>query len=148
MFPNHVSPKGDPLPTVQNASTATLTAYGGSKIDQFGTYDIECTFNSKTSKTPFYITNTQGRAIIGLPTALDLKLVTLNCSVETQNEAKQMTAHAQTKSNRHHIQIDNKEQLLSRYPDCFDVVGKFQGDYHITLDPNVAPVIHPPRRVA
>ncbi|KXJ08917.1 Transposon Tf2-6 polyprotein [Exaiptasia diaphana] len=104
--------------------------------------------HSTAKRQKHHFTNTQGRAIIGLPTALDLNLVTLNCCVETQNEDKRMTEHAQTKSNPHHIQIDSKEQLLSTYPDCFDGVGKFQGDYHITLYPNIAPVIHPPRRVA
>ena len=42
---------------------------------------------------------------------------------------------------------DPKLALLRDYPDCFSRIGCFSGDFHITLDPNVPPVIHPPRRV-
>ena len=31
--------------------------------------------------------------------------------------------------------IKNKDDLVIRYLDCFKVVGKFQGQYHITVDP-------------
>ena len=42
---------------------------------------------------------------------------------------------------------DPKSALLRNYPDCFNGIGCFSGDFHITLDPNLRPVIHPPRRV-
>ena len=35
----------------------------------------------------------------------------------------------------------------SQYPDCFNGIGKFQGQYHITVDPSVPPVVHAQRRV-
>ena len=37
-----------------------------------------------------------------------------------------------------------KATLLRVYPDCFHGFGCFSGDFHITLDPNVLSVIHPP----
>ena len=40
-----------------------------------------------------------------------------------------------------------KEQLLKQYKDCFEGIGCFQGEYHITVDTAVPPVVHPPRRV-
>ena len=36
---------------------------------------------------------------------------------------------------------------MKRYPNCFDGVGKFQGQYHITVDPSVLLVVHAQRRV-
>ena len=33
------------------------------------------------------------------------------------------------------------------YPDCFQGIGQFPGEYHITLKDDATPVIHPPRRV-
>ena len=36
---------------------------------------------------------------------------------------------------------------MKRYPDCFDGVGKFQGQYHITVGPSVPLVVHTQRRV-
>ena len=43
--------------------------------------------------------------------------------------------------------IKGKDDLVKRYPDCFDGVGKFQGQYHITMDPSEPPVVHAQRRV-
>ena len=43
--------------------------------------------------------------------------------------------------------IKDKGDLVKRYPDCFDGVGKFQGQYHITVDSSVPSVVHAQRRV-
>ena len=40
-----------------------------------------------------------------------------------------------------------KEHILNEYPDVFDGIGCFEGEYHITLDPTVPPVVHYPCRV-
>ena len=42
------------------------------------------------------------------------------------------------------IPIKDKQDLIQQY---INDIGKFQGEYHITVDPSVPPVIHPPRRV-
>ena len=36
---------------------------------------------------------------------------------------------------------------MKQYPDCFDGIGKFQGQYHITVDPSVPPVVQAQRCV-
>ena len=41
----------------------------------------------------------------------------------------------------------DKDDLVSQYPDCFDGIGKFPGQYHITVDQSVPPVVHAQRRV-
>ena len=43
--------------------------------------------------------------------------------------------------------IRSKQDLIARYPECFDGIGKLKSEYHITLDPAVPPVVHPPRKV-
>ena len=40
-----------------------------------------------------------------------------------------------------------KTEVLSKYKDCFEGVGCFEGEYHVTLDATVPPVVHPPRRI-
>ena len=40
-----------------------------------------------------------------------------------------------------------EEQVLKQFNDCFEGVGCFQGKYHITVDPAIPPVMHPPWRV-
>ena len=53
---------------------------------------------------------------------------------------------------KHHTPICDpdpaaEEQVLKQFKDCFEGVGCFQGEYRITVDPAVPPVVHPPRRV-
>ena len=40
-----------------------------------------------------------------------------------------------------------KQYVISQYPECFNAVGRFQGEYHIVLEPRLPPVVYPPRRV-
>ena len=58
-----------------------LTAYGGTKIVQHGICKIPCEFQNRKSVAAFFVTEADGPAIIGLPTSLELDLVTLNCLV-------------------------------------------------------------------
>ena len=41
----------------------------------------------------------------------------------------------------------SKEKLLEIYSDVFEGTGKFEGKYHMEVDDDATPVIHPPRRV-
>ena len=41
----------------------------------------------------------------------------------------------------------NKAAVLAEFPECFDGIGELKGTYHITLDPEVEPVINSPRWV-
>ena len=76
------------------------------------------------------MTNTNGPVILGLSTCSDLNLITVN------NEVKKRPSDA----NLH-------QTILREYSDVFDGIGCFERNCKITLDPNVAPVVHPPRRV-
>ena len=37
------------------------------------------------------------------------------------------------------------EDLKSAFPQSFDTLGKIREEYHLTVDPTVAPVVHPCR---
>ena len=78
-----------------------------------------------------------GPAIIGLRTSLELNHVTLNCSVQQSRQSPPERA----------IPIKDKDDLVKQYPDCFDGIGKFQGQYHINVDPSIPLVVHAQRRV-
>ena len=102
---------------------------------------IPCEYKGREAVATFYVTKANGPAIIGLPTSLELNLVTLNCSV--QQSSPQNVSHTAEQA----TPIKSKDDLVQRYPDCFDGIGKFQGQYHITIDPSVPPVVHAQRRV-
>ena len=98
-------------------------------------------FNGRKSGATFFVTEADGPAIVGLPTCLELNLVTLNCSVQQGSPLNANRTREQV------TLIKDKGDLVKRYPDCFDGVGKFQGQYHITVDPSVLPVVYAQRRV-
>ena len=141
MFPHNLTTDGFPNPGALHQANTILTAYGGARITQYGTCTIPCEYKGTQTKATFFVTAADGPAIIGLPTSLKLKLVTLNCSL--QKEAPNESPTPDTSSKR----VKDKEDLIAQYPECFNGIGKFEGKYHITLDPAVPPVIHSPRRV-
>ena len=118
-----------------------MTAYGGTKIVQHGICKIPCEFQNRKSVAAFFVTKADGPAIIGLPTSLELDLVTLNCLVKKSSGSDNQPTQVSVKP------IKNKADLVSRYPECFDGIGKLQGQYHITLDSSIPPVVHAKRRV-
>ena len=120
-------------------SSTNITAFGGHVIEQYGTCLLKLSHNGIGNKYPFHVVNTSGPTILGLPTCSDMQLVTLNCSITNQPVSRQAANNS--------CRSDPKEALLHEYADCFSGIGCFEGEFHITLDPAVTPVIHPPRRV-
>ena len=41
----------------------------------------------------------------------------------------------------------SKEKVLKEFADVFEGTGKLQGKYHLELDENATPIVHPPRKV-
>ena len=108
-------------------------------IEQYGTCLLTLSHSSVSNKYPFHVINTSGTTILGLPTCSDVKLVTLNCSITSQHVSKLATFNPCKVS---------RKQLLRDYVDCFSGFWCFEGEFCITLDPKVPPVIHPPQRVS
>ena len=111
-----------------------------------------CSHGGKNSTASFYVTDTPGPEILGLPTSTDLNLLKFNCTIQAQHLHTNGTSGAHTISNspvqpKETFPIKDKQDLIAQYPECFNGIWKFQGEYHITLDPSVPPVVHPPRRV-
>ena len=121
MYPQNLTAEGYPKPNILAKSTTVLSAYGGTQLTQHELCKIPCEFNGKKSVASFFVTEAEGPAIIGLPTSLELDLGTLSCSVQKKStpDGKSTAATANC--------IDNKSDLTASYPECFDGVGKFQG---------------------
>ena len=150
MFPHQVDNSGKLKPKALLSSNVVLTAYGGSQIKHHGIVTIPCTYRKESTLAPFYVTDIPGPAIIGLPTSTDLNLLQFNCAIQTKHP--HISNHGCLKDQnleqaKETTPIKDKQDLTQQYPECFNGIGKFQGEYHITVDPSVPPVIHPPRRV-
>ena len=166
--PEKFDDAGNLKPEVLEKNEAVLSAYGGSVIKQLGTINISCKYKEKKVNCIFYVTDTSGPAILGLNACIALKLVSLHCTLRTNqlNQAdptSSFNSPAQNpgtckKSSRYigsHVPLEerpsitSKQELMDMYPECFNgTVGCFDDyTYHITLDPEVSPVVHAPRKV-
>ena len=140
MFPEKLTAEGYPSHDyVANRSNTTLSAYNGSRIPQYGSITLPCRYRcSEWVYAEFFLIDTNGPAILGLPYSRQLKLVTLHCA----NDKGTCGPHA----TGDHSPVKSVEDLKQLYADRFDSLGHFPGTYHIVLDPNVQPTIHAARK--
>ena len=54
--------------------------------------------------------------------------------------------HCDISSDEHDSPNNKKEDLRKCYPDRFEGIGNFDGEFHITTDRNVTPVVHAPQK--
>ncbi len=119
MFPNE---SRDNL----QASDITIEAYGGHKVKHYGNCKLQILHDNAVMTDSFHVAQADGPIIIGCPLAEALELVTINF------------VH----------NIDSKPvEHFEEFKDCFEGIGCFPGEYRITVNPDVPPVVHPPRRV-
>ena len=128
MFPELLDESGVPSKQHLRHRPTILTAYNGAAMTHHGTIVIPCSYGERQCDTEFYVVETPGPVILGLPTSRDLNLVTLNCAV--------------TKG----VTINSTDDLKRAYPDRFQGIGNFEGHFHITTDPDATPVVYAPRR--
>ena len=139
LFPRHINANGSPRGL--KSSTTCLTAYNRSKIPQFGTLNTAIDWTPKGKDvanclwTRWYVADTQGPAILGLPSCAKLGIVELNCAVNLQKrklvQQKKPTTEGrnsqprsstpqlinpstQKKTSSRHIRIDSKELAISQ----------------------------------
>ena len=41
----------------------------------------------------------------------------------------------------------NSDQIFDKYAKCFEGIGRISEPYHIKLQPDAIPVVHPPRKL-
>jgi len=147
MYPHQVDNNGKLKPSALLSSNVVLSAYGGSQIQHHGIVTIPCTYVKESTLTPFYVTDIPRPAIIDRPTSTDLNLLQFNYAIQTQHP--HTSSHGCQKDKtleqaKETILLRDKQDLITQYPECFNGIGKFPGEYHITVNPNVPPVIHAP----
>ena len=119
MYPHKVDGDGYPRHGAITPNTTTLLAYNGTRINQFGCISVPCQYNnSSISNETFYVADTDGPVIFGLPSSRRHSLVMLNCPINTTNPV---------------TSINDAKDLKAQYPDRFEGIGEFQGEVHIEL---------------
>ena len=124
-----------------------ITAYGGHEIENIGTCQLYMHHKGKVKPIVFNVTEVEGPAMLGCETSRDLGLVQFNCDVIHVQEKPPPPLSAQQGGKS--AMFLSEEKLLTEYPDRFEGIGIFEDmkPYHITLDPEAEPIIHPPRQV-
>ena len=79
MFPEYMDNKIPKLSVLEQCNNTKLTAYNGTRIPHYGTTTLNC--RERDRQFFFYVVNSPGPVIIGLPSTQSLGLVTLHCSV-------------------------------------------------------------------
>ncbi|KAI8520241.1 hypothetical protein Bbelb_034980 [Branchiostoma belcheri] len=144
MFPEHNNKNGRVKEGILTPSdTILLTAYEGARIPHLGKALIQGKHKVRDVTCSFYIIKSEEPVILGLKACQQLNImITINHEVKAQS-------HQNIDQNmplKDRPPINSKKELMEMYPECFyDNVGCFKEEYHITIDPNVKQVVHPPR---
>ena len=126
LFPqSSYSPEGTPLGL--NPSSTMITVFGGHNIPHYGICELTLSHHGHSKSYAFHVVSTVGPTILGLPTCCDMKLVTLSYGIATTGLPR--------------CKVRPSLPLSGLLPGNWTLPGEF----HITLDPTVLPVIHPPR---
>ena len=104
----------------------------------------------------WYIADTPGPALLGLPACKRLAVVQVNCTVRTTQPNRNLTSTAPTQAARVAKPpaartpkpkcITSTDDLMRECPDRFTGIGKLPGEYRIQLCPDAHQVIHTPRK--
>ena len=168
MYPGRFDVRGFPLCQYINKSNRRLEAYGGIEVPHLGTVNLPCQFGSRKFMCRFYLCDTKGNMLLGLPTCEALGIVRIkteasdieSVDIDTMLDKKIDNSKEQMleKSKRYidskipmeeRPPINGKEDLLAMYPECFEEKDKhfLNFEYKIRVDSSVEPKVHPPRRV-
>ena len=143
LFPN-VSCYPGGIPTSFTPSSTIITAFGGHAVGLHGTCVLNLDYGGSCKSCPFHVVDADGPTLLGLPTSTDLNLVTMNFSITNHKGVSNPSTPPRPICDPDPVA---EEQVLKLFKDCFEGVGCFQGEYHITADPAIPPVVNPPRRV-
>ena len=110
-----------------------LVAFGGAMIMPVGAVTLHCRLNEQPYDLQFQVVNESVHSILGLKDSLRMKLVTFGKEVY----------HIDT------VQGKNMSQrVFEEYADLFrDEVGDLPVTYSMKVNPEVTPVVNPPRRL-
>ena len=152
IYPNCTDKTGHP--TGLNVSNSKLTAYNGTQIPHFGSFHgpiiwqpgspsvQPCQINSC-----WYVADTLGPAILRLPSCGRLEVVNINCAVKVIQDISCMPSFTPAPPTpKKTAPIKSTEDLIRRFPDRFQGIDQFPGEYTIRLCDDTQPVTDPPQK--
>ena len=115
------------MPTGLQKCNTKLRAYNGTNIPQLSALDTPITWKDEETKevnkmdTTFYVADTPGPAILGLPSCSRLRIVNLNCSVQLRKHGQPIKVSKEREKVKQDMKnlksINSKDDLIKAYPD-------------------------------
>ena len=102
-----------------------LTSYSGNPLKVEGKVSLQGQYKETTKTLDLYVVQTSAPPVLGLKACTDMGLIKVILSVDK----------------------DKPTNFMEEFKDVFSGLGMFEGEYHIHVDPNYQPVVHPPRRI-
>ena len=120
-------------------SDQKLSAYSSHPLHSLGCIDLMCSYRGQSQMITFHVVRTNSSPILGMKACLDFELIKLvySCHEDTPPAS---TVEVSDKPM-------NTAQVLAEFPTVFQGVGLFPGECNIHTDPDIVPVVQPPRRV-
>ena len=92
-------------------------------------------------------TDTLGPHILGPPSCERLEVVKMNCAVKVIQGTSHLPGPTPAPATpKKTVAIKSTEDLIRKFPDRFQGIGQFPGEYTIRLCHNAQPIIHAPRK--
>ena len=124
----NVMPKSEYLKLIRKpklkVTRVKLTAYSGSSIPVLGKCILRISHKKRMVPIMFIVADTNSPPILGLNTCEKLNLIK-------------------------RVMVVNEDipEVVKEFSDCFGEMGTLPKVHHIHVDPDIKPVVHPPRRV-
>ena len=159
LHPKQTSPDG--LPIGLDPKWTKLTTYNGFLIPLYRILHCPIVWQPNTPGAQpcmihsyWYIADTPGPALLGLPACKKLAVVQVNCALGTTQPDRSPTGTAPTQAarvvklpeGRTPRCIKSTDDLMREFPDRFTGIGKLPGEYRIQLHPDAHLAIHTPRK--
>ena len=158
LYPDQISPAG--LPTGLGHVSTRLTTYNGSHIPLYGALRGPITWHPdcpgawpQRVNLYWYVADTPGPTILGLPSSEKLAVVKMNCAIMVRQPSTCPTPVSTTAATTKPAtvpeaakSIRSTDDLIKEFLDWFTGIGRFPGNYKIWLCYNAHPVIHAPRK--
>ena len=117
------------IKTALKKTESKLKSYSGHTIKPIGSIRPACYFNNNIYDIEFQVIDQAAPTILGSETCQKVGLVQRMYKLD--NPVKN---------------VDNSD-IKTEYSDLFEGIGHLPGKHKIHVDPNVTPVVHPPRRI-
>jgi hypothetical protein len=122
--------------------TLNLIAYNGKPVPVKAVCELQCKHRGEEYDLEFYITESPSEPVLSIAACKRLNLIkfTQELQVKSVDRDPLMTAQQTTED-------EFQKQIQAEYSDVFTGLGCLSRPYHMEIDPNADPVIHPPRKV-